>query len=66
MASIKREAPGSDRSRHIDIKYFWLAERVTNKEAVITHLGTEKMIANILTKPVQGKQFNVEREGLIN
>ena len=67
MALMKRGAPGSDRSKHIDIKYFWFAERVTKKEVVIKHLGTEKEFANILTKPVQEKkQFNVEREGLTN
>jgi hypothetical protein len=66
MALIKRGGPGSDRSRHIDIKYFWLAERVTNKEVTIKHLGTEKMFANVLTKPVQGRQFDVERRGLTN
>ena len=66
IALIKREGPGSDRSRHINIKYFSLVERVTNKEVVIKHLGTEKMFANILTKVVQGRQFDVEREGLTN
>jgi Reverse transcriptase (RNA-dependent DNA polymerase) len=66
MALIKRGGPGSDRSRNIDIKYFWLAERVTNKEVTIKHLGTEKMFANVLTKPVQGRQFDVERRGLTN
>jgi hypothetical protein len=66
MALIKRGGPGSDRSRHIDIKYFWLAERVTNKEVTIKHLGTKKMFANVLTKPAQGKLFDVERRGLTN
>jgi hypothetical protein len=64
MALIKRGGPGSDKSRHIDIKYFWLAERVTNKEVTIKR--TEKMFTNVLTKPVQGKQFDVERRGLTN
>jgi hypothetical protein len=66
MALIKREGPGSDRTRHIDIKYFWLAERVTNMEVTIKHLRTEEMFANVLTKPVQGREFDVERRGLTN
>ena len=66
MALMKRGGPGSERSRHIDIKYFWLAERVKNGEVVIEHLGTEKMFANILTKPVHGAQFAKEKRGLTN
>jgi hypothetical protein len=64
MALMKRGSPGSERSRHINIRHFWVKERVDNKEVIIEHLGTDKMWANALTKPVQGKQFIVERLGL--
>jgi hypothetical protein len=66
MALMKRGGPSSERSRHINIRHFWLAERVADGEAVIEHLGTEKMFANALTKPVQGAQFCKERQGLTN
>ena len=66
MALMKRGGPGSERSRHIHIRYFWLKEKVENKEVVIEHLGTEKMFANILTKPVQESQFVAEQQGLTN
>jgi hypothetical protein len=66
MALIKRGMPGSERSRHIHIRHFWLAERVRNGEAEVEHLGTEHMFANVLTKPVQGAQFVRERHGLTN
>ena len=66
MALMKRGGPGSERSRHISIRHFWLKERVDNKEIVVEHLGTAKMWANLLTKPVQGHQFAVERQGLTN
>ena len=66
MALIKRGGPGSDRSRHINIRHFWLSEKVALKEVVVEHLGTEDMFANILTKPVQGAQFERERLGLTN
>jgi Reverse transcriptase (RNA-dependent DNA polymerase) len=66
MALIKRGGPGSERSRHINIRHFWLSEKVTQKEVVLQHLGTEDMFANILTKPVQGAQFERERLGLTN
>jgi hypothetical protein len=66
MALFKRRGPGSDRLRHINIRHFWLSERVALKEVVLEHLGIEEMFANILTKPVQGAQFERERLGLTN
>jgi hypothetical protein len=66
MALMKRGGPGSERSRHINIRYFWLSEKVASKEVTIEHLGTDDMFANILTKPVQGAQFIRERQGLTN
>lgn len=66
MALIARGRPAGEKSRHIDLRYFWLKERVDSGEVIIVHLGTAKMFANILTKPVQGNQFKVERKGLSN
>ena len=66
MALMKKGAPCSDRSRHINIRHFWIKERIDDHEVIIEHLGTEKMFANILTKPVQGAQFIRERHGLTN
>jgi hypothetical protein len=66
MALIKRGGPGSERSRHINIRHFWLSEKVAKEEVIIQHLGTVDMFANILTKPVQGAQFVRERQGLTN
>ena len=66
MALMKRGGPGSERSRHINIRHFWVAEKVDNREVIIEHLSTEKMFANALTKPVQAAQFVRERMGLTN
>jgi hypothetical protein len=66
MALVKRGSPASGRSRHIDIRYFWLKERLDSNEVRIEHLETGLMFANLLTKPVQGQQFVSERQGLTN
>jgi hypothetical protein len=66
MAVMKKGGPVSERSRHIHIRYFWLKEQVDLGVVEIKHLGTSKMFANLLTKPVQGKQFRQERYGLTN
>ena len=55
---------GAKRTRHIDIRYYWLKERVTNGDAVVKHVGTVDIHANMLTKPPHGQQFINEREGL--
>jgi hypothetical protein len=64
MALIKRGWSAAVRTRHIDIRYFWVKERVDMGEAVIKHLGTKDMYANLLTKPLQGMQFIAERDAL--
>jgi hypothetical protein len=38
------------RSKHIDIKYLAIRERVKNKVMVIEHISTDLMIADHLTK----------------
>ena len=43
MALMKRGGLCSDRSRHINIRHFWLREKVDDGEVIIEHLGTERM-----------------------
>lgn len=64
MALMKRGRAAGERSRLVDIRYYWVKERVDNGEAIIEHLGTQEMYANLLTKPLQGSQFTAEREAL--
>jgi hypothetical protein len=64
MALLKRGGPTSERSRHINIRHFWLTERIAVGEITPVHRGTAEMWVNVLTKPVQGAQFRAERLGL--
>ena len=45
MALVKRGGPGYERSRHINIRYFWVAERIDKGDVVVEHLGTKMMFA---------------------
>ena len=56
----------SGKSKHIEIRYYWLKDYVDNGKFEIKHLTTENMIADILTKPLQGKLFKRHREKLLN
>jgi hypothetical protein len=61
MALLARGRSGGERSRHIDIRYFWMKDRVNRGEAEIVHKGPSELYANVLTKPLQGSQFVYER-----
>lgn len=61
MALVERGRSGAERTRHISIRYFWLRERVGNKEATVVHKEIKEMYANVLTQPLQGAQFVYER-----
>ena len=47
----------SQRTRHINIRYFFLKDRVDKNEISIVHCPTEYMIADFFTKPLQGAKF---------
>ena len=49
-------------SRHINIKYFFVKDRVDKKQVRIEYLPTHLMLADYFTKPLQGTQFNVLRK----
>ena len=67
IALIEKGMSTSTRSRHINVRYFWLRERIDEQEISIVHIGTKCMgSANILTKPVMGAQFEEERMQLTN
>ena len=52
----KNNKSGS-RSKHIDIKYLAIRERVREMKVVIEHISTELMIADPLTKGIPPKYF---------
>jgi hypothetical protein len=66
MALVSNGSSKSDRTRHIAIRYFWTKERVDSKDLVITYLPTDLMVADILTKPLQGAKFVELRAKLMN
>lgn len=65
MAMIERGRSGAEKTRHIDIKYFWMKEQISAGTAVVTHLGTEFMYANVLTNPIQAGHFKRESDLLM-
>jgi hypothetical protein len=66
MKLIERGNAASERTRHIAIRFFFVHDRVRSKEIVIEYLPTGYMIADILTKPLQGSLFRRLRGELTN
>ena len=61
QSAIKLEKNGrasaGQKSRHIDIRYFWVKDRVKSENIDIVHCPTEEMLADFFTKPLQGQLF---------
>ena len=51
-----------DKSRHIDIRYFFVKDVLSRENIQICHYPTERMIADYLTKPSQGNQLKTLRD----
>ena len=47
----------SDRTKHIALRHFFVKQYLDDGTFHIVHCPTEDMIADILTKPLQGLQF---------
>ena len=70
MSSILLEKNGrassGKRTRHINIRYFFVTDRVKSGELGIQYCPTEEMIADFFTKPLQGAKFRKFRDLVLN
>ena len=56
----------SKRTRHINIRYFFVTDRIASKEVKVEYCPTEDMIADYFTKPLQGTIFRNFRDFIMN
>jgi hypothetical protein len=66
MALLEKGRSTSSRTRHINIRYFFLKERIDAQEIKVVHLPTEDMVCDVLTKPKQGAAFRKDIARLMN
>ena len=61
MSAMRMEENGrssaGQKSRHINIRYFFIKDRINDGDIILIHCPTERMIADFFTKPLQGKLF---------
>ncbi len=58
-------ASSSKRTKHIEIRYYYVADRISKGDLLVLWCPTDKMIADFLTKPLQGKVFKQFRDMLM-
>jgi hypothetical protein len=54
------------RTKHLNIRYYFITDRISNKELSVAYCPTEEMIGDFFTKPLQGKLFYKFRAIIMN
>ena len=60
------KASSSQRTKHINIRYFFIKDQVDKGNMKIEFLGTKDMIADFFSKPLTGKKFIEFRNQIMN
>jgi len=60
------KASSSKRSRHLNIHYYFLSDRIANGELRVEFCLKDNMIADYFTKPLQGAKFREFRRIIMN
>ena len=59
-------ASSSKRTRHINIRYYFVTDRANCGEVKIKHCPTTEMVGDFFTKPLQGGLFTKFRDRILN
>jgi len=59
-------ASSSKRTRHINIRYFFVQDRIAAGEVSVAYCPTKEMVADYFTKPLQGSLFFKLRAYIMN
>ena len=66
QSAMKMESNGmksaGDKSRHINIRYFFIKDILKRENIELIHCPTDRMIADFYTKPLQGSLFRKMRD----
>jgi len=57
MKLMKTGPPSGSKSKHVRIRTFWIKQIIEEEEINVVYKPTEEMIADGLTKPLQGVMF---------
>ena len=65
LAENGRHSAGK-RSRHLNIKYFYITDQLERKEVEIEYCPTDEMIGDFNTKPLQGSKYMKFKRMILN
>ena len=51
------KASSSKRTKHINVRYFFVTDRINKKELEKAYCPTDDMVADFFTKPLHGAKF---------
>ena len=54
------------RTKHLNVRYFFIKDKIDSKEVRVEWCPTDKMIADYLTKPLSGDKFKQFRNKIMN
>ena len=61
-----RNKSSTQNTKHINVRYHFIKDRLETRELVIKHCPTEEMLGENLTKPFQGEMFMKSRSEIMN
>ena len=59
-------ASSSKRTKHLNIRYFFITDQIKKGDLRIEYCPTNSMVADFFTKPLQGKKFLQFRKVIMN
>lgn len=65
-ASSGARASSGKRTRHFNIKYFYITDLIERNELRIAYCPTDQMIADYMSKPLTGPKFEYFRNLIMN
>ena len=54
------------RTRHFDIRLFYINDLIGRGECIVKYCPTEEMIADYMSKPLVGKAYQINRQRILN
>ena len=63
---INGKTSSGKRTRHLEIKYFYITDLIERKEIEVKYCPTDSMVADYMTKPITGAKFRKLRKIIMN
>ena len=65
LVMLEKRRFGNARTKHINIRYFFVVDRIKSGELKMVYVPTDLMVADFMTKPLTGSQFIVLQDRLL-